>query len=79
MPRLAAVLLLLALLAVGAPACGEADDLRERGLWGNSVYREGKLEPGDVEEAISTVLAAGDFDTSTRSTTARRTSGARRG
>ena len=33
------------------------------GLWGNSVYREGKLQPGDVEEAISTVLAAGDFDT----------------
>jgi predicted metalloprotease len=33
------------------------------GLWGNSVYREGKLKPGDVEEAISTVLAAGDFDT----------------
>lgn len=34
------------------------------GLWGNSVYRAGKLQPGDVEEAISTVLAAGDFDTS---------------
>src|SRR5687767_15600104 len=34
------------------------------GLWGNSVYREGRLKPGDVEEAISTVLAAGDFDTS---------------
>ena len=33
------------------------------GLWGNSVYRAGKLKPGDVEEAISTVLAAGDFDT----------------
>src|SRR4051794_3760667 len=33
------------------------------GLWGNSVYREGKLKPGDVEDAISTVLAAGDFDT----------------
>jgi predicted metalloprotease len=33
------------------------------GLWGNSVYREGKLKRGDVEEAISTVLAAGDFDT----------------
>jgi len=34
------------------------------GLWGNSVYRAGRLKPGDVEEAISTVLAAGDFDTS---------------
>jgi uncharacterized protein len=33
------------------------------GLWGNSVYRAGLLKPGDVEEAISTVLAAGDFDT----------------
>jgi predicted metalloprotease len=32
------------------------------GLWGNSVYRQGKLEPGDVEEAISTVMAVGDFD-----------------
>ena len=32
------------------------------GLWGNSVYREGLLQPGDVEEAMSTALAAGDFD-----------------
>ena len=32
------------------------------GLWGNSVYREGLLQPGDVEEAINTALAAGDFD-----------------
>jgi len=32
------------------------------GLWGNSVYRAGKLQPGDVEEAISTVMAVGDFD-----------------
>jgi predicted metalloprotease len=32
------------------------------GLWGNSVYRAGKVKPGDVEEAISTVLAAGDFE-----------------
>src|SRR3954469_4547145 len=32
------------------------------GLWGNSVYREGKLQPGDVEEALSTATAAGDFD-----------------
>src|SRR4051794_27638609 len=32
------------------------------GLWGNSVYREGKLQPGDVEEAMSTATAAGDFD-----------------
>lgn len=32
------------------------------GLWGNSVYRAGKIKPGDVEEAMSTALAAGDFD-----------------
>lgn len=32
------------------------------GLWGNSVYREGLLKPGDVEEAMNTALAAGDFD-----------------
>jgi uncharacterized protein len=32
------------------------------GLWGNSVYRAGKLHPGDVQEAISTALAAGDFE-----------------
>jgi predicted metalloprotease len=32
------------------------------GLWGNSVYRQGLLEPGDVEEAVSTALAVGDFD-----------------
>ena len=32
------------------------------GLWGNSVYKEGLLQPGDVEEAISTAQAAGDFE-----------------
>ncbi len=32
------------------------------GLWGNSVYRAGKIKPGDVEEAMNTALAAGDFD-----------------
>jgi predicted metalloprotease len=32
------------------------------GLWGNSVYRAGRIKPGDVEEAMSTALAAGDFD-----------------
>jgi predicted metalloprotease len=33
------------------------------GAWGNSVYRAGLLEPGDVQEAINTALAVGDFDT----------------
>ena len=32
------------------------------GLWGNSVYKEGLLQPGDVQEAISTAQAAGDFE-----------------
>jgi uncharacterized protein len=32
------------------------------GSWGNSVYRQGLLEPGDVQEAINTALAVGDFD-----------------
>jgi len=32
------------------------------GLWANSVYREGRLKPGDVEEAVGTALAVGDFD-----------------
>lgn len=32
------------------------------GLWGNSVYQAGRLQPGDVQEAIGTALAAGDFD-----------------
>jgi predicted metalloprotease len=32
------------------------------GVWGNSVYRAGELQPGDVEEAVSTALAVGDFE-----------------
>ena len=32
------------------------------GTWGNSVYRQGLLEPGDVEEATNAALAVGDFD-----------------
>jgi predicted metalloprotease len=32
------------------------------GSWGNSVYRQGLLQPGDVQEAINTALAVGDFD-----------------
>jgi uncharacterized protein len=34
------------------------------GAWGNSVYRQGLLEEGDIEEAINTALAVGDFDES---------------
>jgi predicted metalloprotease len=32
------------------------------GSWGNSVYAAGHLHEGDVEEAINTALAVGDFD-----------------
>jgi len=32
------------------------------GLWGNSVYREGKYDDADVREAMDTALAVGDFD-----------------
>jgi predicted metalloprotease len=32
------------------------------GLWANSVYRAGRVKEGDVEEAISTALAVGDFE-----------------
>ena len=32
------------------------------GSWGNSVYQAGKLDPGDVEEALSTAKAVGDFE-----------------
>ena len=32
------------------------------GTWANSVYAQGQLEPGDLEEATNTALAVGDFD-----------------
>jgi predicted metalloprotease len=32
------------------------------GTWANSVYEQGHLEPGDLEEATNTALAVGDFD-----------------
>jgi hypothetical protein len=32
------------------------------GLWGNSVYAEGRVDRSDVEEAIRTAYAVGDFD-----------------
>jgi predicted metalloprotease len=32
------------------------------GNWGAAVYAAGQLEPGDVEEAVSTALAVGDFE-----------------
>ena len=32
------------------------------GLWGNSVYAEGRIDRSDVEEAVKTAYAVGDFD-----------------
>ena len=32
------------------------------GLWANSVYEQGLLEAGDLEEALQTALAIGDFE-----------------
>jgi uncharacterized protein len=32
------------------------------GTWANSVYRQGHLQPGDLEEATNAALAVGDFD-----------------
>jgi predicted metalloprotease len=32
------------------------------GTWGASVYRAGELQDGDVQEALSTVTAVGDFE-----------------
>ena len=32
------------------------------GTWAHSVFEEGLLEPGDIEEATSAALAVGDFD-----------------
>jgi uncharacterized protein len=55
----------LGLFTVGQRAGVEPFELQAdcmAGLWGNSVYREGRLQPGDVEEALSTATAAGDFD-----------------
>src|SRR3954447_8764091 len=32
------------------------------GTWGNSVYKAGRLDPGDVQEAQRTAYAVGDFE-----------------
>jgi hypothetical protein len=34
------------------------------GAWGSSVFAAGRLRPGDIEEAVGTALAVGDFDVS---------------
>ena len=32
------------------------------GTWANSVFKQGQLEPGDLEEATNAALAVGDFE-----------------
>lgn len=32
------------------------------GTWASSVYEQGLLEPGDLQEATDAALAVGDFD-----------------
>jgi uncharacterized protein len=34
------------------------------GAWGSSVFAAGRLQPSDIEEAVGTALAVGDFDVS---------------
>jgi hypothetical protein len=34
------------------------------GAWGNAVYKEGQVSEDDVQEALGTAMAAGDFETS---------------
>ena len=34
------------------------------GAWGSSVFRAGEVDRSDIEEAVSTALAVGDFDVS---------------
>jgi uncharacterized protein len=34
------------------------------GAWGSSVFAQGRLQPSDIEEAVGTALAVGDFDVS---------------
>ena len=48
--------------SVGGSAAFELQADCLAGVWANSVYRAGQLQPGDVEEAQSTALAVGDFE-----------------
>ena len=49
-----------AVTATAKPFELQADCLA--GTWANSVYEQGELEPGDLEEATNAALAVGDFD-----------------
>ena len=55
----------LGFLSAGGSASAKPFELQAdcfAGLWGNSVYRAGRLRPGDVEEAMETARAVGDFE-----------------
>jgi predicted metalloprotease len=55
----------LGLLKLGRGSVAKPFELQAdcmAGTWGNSVYEQGLLSPGDVEEAMNTALAVGDFD-----------------
>ena len=41
------------------------------GTWAQSAYKENRLEDGDVQEALDSALAVGDFDADQPATTAR--------
>ena len=59
----------LGLFSLGGANSSEPIELQAdcmAGSWGASVYAEGRLQPGDIEEAVGTALAVGDFDVSSR-------------
>ena len=57
----------LGLFTIGSANSTEPFELQAdcmAGAWGYSVYETGQLSPDDIEEAINTALAVGDFDVS---------------
>lgn len=57
----------LGLFTIGSANSTEPFELQAdcmAGAWGYSVYQTGRLSPVDIEEAINTALAVGDFDVS---------------
>ena len=57
----------LGLFTIGSANSSEPFELQAdcmAGAWGYSVYERGELSSDDIEEAINTALAVGDFDVS---------------
>lgn len=55
----------LGIFDAGATALAKPYELQAdcfAGTWAHSVYEEGLLQPGDLEEATNAALAVGDFD-----------------